>query len=189
MDQKAKYLVIAFLAACFLLMPLVSFQQDVIRLKDGREIKVQILWKNNDTLAYSKYNSTYIEYKIRISDIDTIYPLSGPKPQESCAMIKRKYLIGNKVKNAGLGILAGGVAICAGGALAGIIGLSKNGFENNGKPAVNAMIVGGTISITGIIIATIGGSIKSSNKRKLERFSVELRPTSDATLIMVTLRF
>jgi hypothetical protein len=174
------------IATLILLIPFVGFSQFMRSNKDCREDEIGIFSRTSDKLFFRKDCKYGLQPAIPLIKPDTNYAVSGIGSDENSAIIRSKYESNRKTMIAGLGILAGGVAITIGGAMAGMIGLSQNGLDNNGQPAVTVMIVGASIGVVGIIVSIAGAAGKAKYKKKLDKLSMDIR--SDATTTGITVR-
>lgn len=172
-----------------LFIPYLLMAQDIIRLKNGSEIEIQYVRQTKDTLVYEKIHSPGFYHKILFSEIDTMYPVSGPRPEERPETIQRKYESNKRIMTAGLVILAGGAAITLGAGIYALTGGINEALGGGDNPGVVPALAGLTICVTGIILTAVGSTGKNTCKKKLEKINVDFHSDSGITGVRLSFRF
>lgn len=114
MRAQKNYSFTFVLVSWIIFMPGILFSQNVIKVNDGREIEVRIISQTRDLLIFEKVYSPGVYHKILLSELDTIFSLMGPLPEDSPEKTQRiqiKYINNKRTVVAELGILAGGVVM------------------------------------------------------------------------------
>ena len=189
--------IIALILLVFILGATESYSQQMIKLTDGTELKVIIVYQNNDTVKYYIQSSPEIVYVETMQHIAEISQINSEKKYKSDSLKKvpfgGQYLHYKHLTNAGIILSAGGVVTT----IVGIAGLSSGQQKEEYDFTADAvrgvsiafLAVGGALVLSGTILAIVGAKNMKKIEKKLNGLSFKFQDTPQIKGISVVYRF
>lgn len=168
-----------------------SYSQQLIRFKDGTELKVFITSLSKDTIRY------YLDGRPEIVYIDKMANVSKIEPVRSESLVNslrydETYMHYKRSTTTGVALLSTGAVI-------GIIGVAGyTSIEDHVEDvdaftgtvfSVIGMMAGTALFVSGTIIAIVGSANMQAYKQKLHGFSFDLKCTPQQKGLAVVYRF
>jgi hypothetical protein len=194
-SQQMRYMILLILVFTW---TTASYSQQVLKLKDGKEYKISIVYQSKDTLRYHLSDASNVTYTILMDQVQSIrIDPYYVKPQQDTVysfMNDKAYLHYKHNMNTGIGLaIGGGVVAGVGIILMSTVELrtSDLGFSYfTGKfSGVLLTGLGGGLCLTGVILAIVNSVNMSDYMKSHHKVSVDVKYSAGMKGISVVYRF
>jgi len=191
-----RYLIIAVL---LLLWTTGLYSQQVIKLKNGQEYKVFIVYQTKDTLKYQLSSEENVIRTILMDQVESIRmeapSLSSARDTTFPMMKEKTYLHYEHITNIGIGFAAGG-AVIAGIGIAVLTSAHHTegdwlNISYTGQVFSGAILtgLGSALLLTGAILAITGSTNMQDYKNKQHGLSFDMKYTPQFKGVSLVYRF
>jgi hypothetical protein len=179
--------------------PLLHSQQ-LLKLKDGHQYMVNIVYQTKDTLKFQLISDTEVTQTLLMDQVDSIgkrvLTMNPAWDTTSNLMQNKTYMHFKRTKTVGVVLSATGAPLFAIGAVMAIAMPSNSesdtftGLQNASRnAAIIAVSIGGGLLLVGIILAASSSAKMEKIQKKLNGFTFDLKYTREMGVVALVYRF